>query len=68
MHFDTPGPAAVSGELTVEGEWGAAASRALTLQPGESTATVNIMATKAQVELWWPVRIGQYPIVTFQYS
>ena len=61
VHFDTPGTA-VSGELKVEGQWGATASRPLTLQPGESTATINITASKSQVELWWPVRMGAQPL------
>ena len=59
VHFDTPGDTAVKGTLKVEGEWGATTSETVTLQPGPSTAVLNVSATSAQVKLWWPVRMGE---------
>ena len=62
VHFNTPGVHAVDGELRVEGDWGAMARLSVTLQPGESAVTINITANKSQVELWWPVRMGEQPL------
>jgi hypothetical protein len=52
-----------SGRLAVTGAWGAKGmSDSLTLAAGESTVSVMLNATAAQIKLWWPNGVGEHPL------
>ena len=50
--------AGVAGQLVVTSEWGAHASAAAVLPQGDSTVSVKLSATAAQIRLWWPNGVG----------
>ena len=67
VHLTVPpggsgGGAPVTGTLTVQGDWGGSASKQVTLAPGDSTVTLSMTASAAQVLLWWPVGAGSQPL------
>ena len=43
-----------NGQLVVKGSWGAAAAVVVSVPTAEHVETVTLLATSAQVDLWWP--------------
>ena len=50
------------GTVAVQGSWGAGtaayADAAVTLAAGDNDVTVSVVATAAQIKLWWAAGVG----------
>eukprot|EP01052_Picozoa_sp_SAG31_P012494 SAG31_NODE_732_length_12494_cov_3.395482_8_plen_316_part_00 len=58
VHFWAPNATNATGTLTAVGSWGSTANTTFSPPIGESSATLNIDATAADIKLWWPVGHG----------
>jgi hypothetical protein len=48
--------------VTVEGGWGATNHTRVQVSVGENAVVVELLATAAQVDLWWPNGVGRQPL------
>jgi hypothetical protein len=64
VHLTVPGSRDQHGMLEASGDWGGSASKMTTLVSGDNIVTLSMVASAAQIKLWWPAGTGAQTLYT----